>query len=168
MPRLARPPSRLPRPLSALLLLAALAALPACDAALTVRNAAPRVTWVAIQPPADDGAPARLTVWVSDLDGDPVDLALSVRGADGVDAEVPLAPGGHGASGLATREALGDPNGQPHLLLWDTSQAPAGPLVLTITPTDSVGDTGDAASTPPFTLDEGLPAPVALVPVAAP
>lgn len=167
MPRLTPLLSPLPRLAPALLTLLTLAAgwqLLGCDAALTVRNAAPRVTWLAVQPPASAQDPAEITVWVSDLDGDPVDVALTVRGADGVDAALALAPGGHGVAGLATREAVGDPNGQPHVLLWDTSQAPAGPLVLTITPTDSQGDAGDAASTPAFSLDAGLPEPVALTP----
>ena len=167
MPRLAARPLRPSRLVVTLTLLAAASSLPACDAALTVRNAAPRVTWVVVQPPAAE-EPAHLTVWVSDLDGDPVDLALTVRGADGADVALTLAPGGHGVIGLATREGLGDPNGQPHLVLWDTTQAPAGPLVLTITPTDAQGDAGATVATPPFTLDAGLPDPVTPAPLASP
>ena len=132
----------------------------ACPLQVDILNAAPRVTWVAVQPPVD--AIAEVTVWVSDQDGDPVDLEAGWM-SDGSSAATPLElePGGHGTVGLTTHEALFDPNGQPHLLLWDTTDAAASASVrLVFVPDDQESGRGWEARSPAFGLADGLPEPV--------
>ena len=128
---------------------------------MEILNAAPRVTWVAVQPPVDEIS--EVTVWISDLDGDPVDLDVSWTTGSGDPTPAKLAVGGHGTVGLTTHEALFDPNGQPHLLLWDTTAAAgAGSVQLVFRPDDLQIQGGLEARSPAFELATGLPDPVAV------
>ncbi|MGM0574494.1 MAG: hypothetical protein ACQEXJ_02000 [Myxococcota bacterium] len=149
--------------IGAVLAVAALLWLAACNEAIDVRNAGPRATWVAVQP-AEDGI-VELTLWVSDLDGDPVDVEAGWR-ADG-EAEVTplaLAPGSHGTAGLTTEQEIFDPAGQPHRLLWDVEGVPTDrDLRLIFVPDDREAGAGRTAESPPFRVDEGLPTPARLV-----
>ena len=141
------------------------AAGPACDSVITVEDAAPRVTWVAARPL--DAATTELTVWVSDVEGDAVDL--EVVWVDGAGAETPIAewPGSQGTIGLTTREALFDPAGQPHRILWDTT-AISGQGRLRFSPDDRPHDdargAGEVVETPSFDVATGLAEPSEVVP----
>ena len=128
----------------------------ACDSQLEVDNAAPRITWVAVQPPLDGDSVAEVTVWISDLEGDPVNLAVEVVRADGSSEELVLEPGSHGVVGLTTQEARFDPNGQPHLLLWNIEQLTGTEVQLSLSPDDKNGGVGDTVTTPMFKVDVGL------------
>jgi hypothetical protein len=140
--------------------------LAACDSQLEIDNAAPRITWVAVHPPLDGESIAEVTVWISDMEGDPVNLAIDVIREDGSTEELLLEPGGHGLVGLTTQESRFDPNGQPHLLLWDTAGLEGAMLQLGFSPDDNEGGTGDTVVTPMFEVDVGLyeAVPVELVP----
>lgn len=134
-----------------------------CDAEVEVTNAAPRVTWVAVQPPIGDDPIAQITVWVSDVEGDAVDLQQAQvlsGGAPLVDlaADGVLVAGSHGLTGLTTQSAIFDANGQPHLLLWDTTGLdPSASLQLRFKPDDRRADVpGPAVVSPVFVLSEGL------------
>jgi hypothetical protein len=161
--------------LAASALLLGIICAPGCDAAVEVSNAAPRITWVAVMPPlapnpSAPGAPnapiapiAEITVWVSDLEGDAVDLIeaqVLVGGAPLADlaAAGALVAGSHGLSGLTTQEASFDANGQPHLLLWDTTGVdPGASIQLRFKPDDRRADVpGPAVVSPVFVLSEGL------------
>lgn len=134
---------------------------PGCDTAITLSNAVPRVTWVAVEPLGD--STARITVWISDVEGDSVDLDVSWVGADGVATPITEEPGSYGTIGLPTREALFDPNGQPHQILWDTRDVPATGHLLMVPddqPTEAKEGAGTAVETPDFDLATGIPEPV--------
>jgi len=146
-----------------ILFAAAMASAAGCDLEVEIANAAPRVTWIAAQPAAD--GVVDLTVWVYDLDRDPVDLAVtwSLDGAS--QGKIVLAPGGHGTGGLTTDATdLGpdgrpDPDGQPHLVRWDLGDQVGdnASLQLTFVPDDGVAATGPSAVSPTFTAAGGLP-----------
>ena len=147
--------------LKALLALALFcSALAGCDAAVTLENAPPRVTWVAVQPPQD--GVSVLAIWLLDLEGDRVDLEMtwSGEGLDGDHAAVP-ASNGHGRVGLMTKQGRQALNGQAHELAWNVDDVPVDQQVrLSFTPTDHRGDTGETVITPAFILQDGLPEPV--------
>ena len=129
-----------------------------CDLKVTVLNGAPRLTWIAVQPASGDVA--EVTLWVSDVEGDPVDVDASWQ-AEGGETLTPIVmePGGHGLVGLTTHEALFDPNGQPHLILWDTTEV-SGLVRLVLIPDDRESGEGQEAHSPWFDLSTGLPDPV--------
>lgn len=130
-----------------------------CDLEVEVKNAAPRVTWVAVEPAS--GGIAEVTVWLSDREGDPVDLTASFE-LDGTDAgELALATGGHGLVGLTTHEARLDPNGQPHLVRWLVDGVSTSAAVrLVFAPADDEAGAGEVVATPTFTLSDGMSDPV--------
>jgi len=128
----------------------------ACDAELEIENAAPRITWIAVQPALAGESVAEVTVWISDLEGDPVNLAVDIVRDDGSLEELALEAGGHGLVGLTTQESRFDPNGQPHLLLWDTKDLVGSKVQLRLAPDDKNGGVGDTVSTPMFSVDVGL------------
>lgn len=138
-----------------LLLLAALLGSPvACNSVVEVENAAPRVTFFAAAPAAD--GVVELTVWISDQEGDPVDLEVFYA-IGGGDDETPIwAPGGHGTSGLTTEDARFEPEGQAHLLTWDVSDLDISQSVtFTFSPDDLI-DAGATVTTPSFVPADGL------------
>ncbi|MEZ4265005.1 MAG: hypothetical protein R3F39_01410 [Myxococcota bacterium] len=148
---------------SLLTLLVALATLAGCADKVTILNVVPRLTWVAVAPPVD--GVVEITVWVSDTDGDPVDVdarwAEDPKGAGVRGDSLRMAPGGHGLVGLTTEGGLFDPNGEAHVVRWDVSDVnPQGPIRLHFVPDDLDAGVGQAVRTPPFTLSEGIPAPV--------
>lgn len=148
---------------SLLTLLLTVVALAGCADKVTILNVVPRVTWVAVAP-AVDGV-AEITVWVSDADGEPVDLdarwATDPRGAGVRGDTLVMAPGGHGLVGLTTEEGLFDPNGAAHVVRWDVRDVdPTGPIRLHFIPDDLEAGPGPAVRTPPFTLSVGIPEPV--------
>ena len=134
----------------------------ACDSAPEFRNVQPRVTWVAVGPP-EQGV-ARITVWISDRDGDPVDLEVSWEAPGGSAQPITLGPGGHGVVGLTTDLAVFDPAGQPHEIMWDVTGVPEGAAQLRFVAED--GQTGRTAPvvSPVFLLPEGLSEAAALTP----
>ena len=95
-------------------------------------------------------------MWISDLEGDPVNLAVEVVREDGTSDELVLEPGSHGFVGLTTQESRFDPNGQPHLLLWNTEELAGSKVQLRLAPDDKNGGEGDTVSTPMFEVDVGL------------
>jgi len=131
-----------------------------CEATLEIDNAAPRVTFFAAAPASDDVVD--LTVWILDLDGEPVDLEVSYQ-ADGGGSETPIwAPGGHGINGLTTLDGLFEPEGQPHLLRWDVSGLdPSTSVRVTLVPDDLL-DRGETVTSPAFILADGLQGAVEL------
>lgn len=128
----------------------------ACDSEIETANSAPRVTWVAVQPPMDGDPVAEVTVWISDREGNPVNLTLELLLPDGETLEVALDSGGHGLVGLTTQEARFDPNGQPHLLRWDTSGLEGASVQLAFSPQDTKGGAGLRVVTPFFEVASGL------------
>lgn len=137
----------------------------ACDSMITVSNAAPSATWIAVQPSAD--GVAEITLWIRDLEGDPVDLDARWRLAsdDAEGTNLDLLPASHGTVGLTTDEARFESAGQPHLLLWDVTDVPAQESVeLVFVPDDKEGGIGAQVRTPAFSHAEGLPSPVILAP----
>ena len=148
------------RTLIVALFLALTLPLGACQSTIEIENAAPRVTFFAAAP-AVDGV-VDLTVWISDQDGDPVDLEVSWA----VDGQAPQAPvwaaGGHGVSGLTTEQGRFDPAGAPHLLRWDVGEVDASASVrFTFAPHDGE-DAGLEVVSPVFVPSEGLDPAVAL------
>ncbi len=139
----------------------ALGAFGGCDEELVLANALPRVTWVDVAP-AEDGV-AAITVWVRDLEGDPVSLDVTWSAPGGAPTPIAIAPGGHGLVGLTTLEGAGDPNGQPHLISWDVTAVPEGQVTLTFVADDSAAGRTRASSdvaattvsTPAFPLSTG-------------
>ena len=121
-----------------LLVFAVSVGLGACDDPAEIQNAAPRVTWVAVGTPTTSGTltVSEVTLWVSDLEGDSVDVTAEVVDSAGQATPMAMAPGGHGLSGLTTRDALLDDKGQPHLLLWDVTSI-SGSVKLRFTPDDT-------------------------------
>jgi hypothetical protein len=109
---------------------------------------------------------AEVTVWISDFDGDPVDLGVDVMIQDGETLALELEPASHGLIGLTTQESRFDPNGQPHLLLWDTSGLDGATVQLAFAPDDKDGGAGEVVVTPIFQVDLGLKeaVPVELAP----
>ncbi len=128
-----------------------------CDSAIDVDNATPRVTWLDVDPPPAGGGPdvARLTLWIADTEGDLVDLELTWEGE-----AIDQAPGGHGLEGLTTLEALNDPDGQPHEILWIVPSG-AGSGRLTCTPSDEEAGVGAQVQSPELDPSGGLEGPVA-------
>ncbi len=132
-----------------------------CDSVVDVSNSVPRVTWVAVSA-AVDGV-ADVTVWISDIEGDPVNLTLNWRSA-GEPSEgetIAQGDGGHGTTGLTTHLEIGDPNGQPHLITWDVSGI-SGQVELRLVPSDASG-AGAAVLSPAFDISVGIPEAQALV-----
>jgi len=126
----------------------------ACQSTIELENAAPRVTFFAAAP-AVDGV-VDLTVWISDLDGDPVDLEVSWA-VEGESPQVAAwAPGGHGTNGLTTEQGRFDPAGAAHLLRWDVSEMDASASVrFTFAPHDGE-DAGLEVVTPAFVPADGI------------
>ena len=147
-----------------LFILLSFASIQGCDAPVELYNAAPRVTWVQVEPTSE--GVAEITVWVFDVEGDPVDLDATWATPGGDQAALAMAPGGHGLVGLSTRGRQLDEtgkftaDGQPHLLLWDHAAAglPATATVeLHFTPSDKDDELGVSGTSPSFTLSDGLP-----------
>jgi len=138
---------------SVLALIAASA--PSCESIVEVDNSAPRVTWVAVAPPVD--GVADITVWISDIEGDPVSLELTWRSAGQSSAGTTIvqAPGGHGVVGLTTHLATQESNGQAHLIRWDVSEV-SGQVELRFLPRDAE-DAGVVVVSPAFDVVAGLP-----------
>ncbi len=126
-----------------------------CDTELEISNAVPRVTWVAVQPPIAGESLAEVTVWVYDVEGDPVDLSAHVL-VNGAEVPLVLESGSHGLVGLTTQAARFDANGQPHLLIWNVDGLSASEVQLRFAPNDRVGGQGKAVLTPPFEIEIGL------------
>lgn len=133
-----------------------------CDPAVIVENAPPRVTWLAVQP-AQDGVSV-LTVWILDLEGDPVDLEMTWAEEGEIDAQtMTFAEGGHGLVGLTTRDGRLHDNGQHHEFRWKVDDIPSDQQVqLTVAATDRHAGFGESVTSPAFTLAQGLPEPVSL------
>jgi hypothetical protein len=148
------------RTLNIALFLALVLPLGACESAVELENAAPRVTFFAAAP-AVDGV-VELTVWISDQDGDPVDLEVRWA-ADGATSQEPQwSPGGHGVNGLTTEQGRFDPAGAPHLLRWDVSEVESSASVrFTFAPHDGI-DPGLEATSPAFVPADGLDGAVAV------
>ncbi len=142
----------------------------ACDLHVELTNAPPVVTW-AHATPAADGI-VDVTLWVYDLEAQPVDLTLtwSLDGAD--QGAVSIASGGHGTLGLTTDQGgLGadgrpNPDGQSHLIRWaiPADLAGGGRLRLHVLADDRVSEPGPVVATPSqgFLASEGIAAPVRL------
>ncbi len=132
-----------------------------CDDPAELQNAAPRATWVAVGTPTTTGGTtlSEITLWVSDLEGDSVDVTVEVVDGSGNATALVMAPGGHGATGLTTRDALLDDKGQPHLLLWDVSGV-SGSVKLRFTPDDTRdGGLGASAESSSFNTSTGIASP---------
>jgi len=121
----------------------------ACSSEVLLKNARPRVTWVA-STYDDAGDRARLVVWIADVEGDPVDLDIELT-AGGRHA-IMLAPGAYPLSGRPTREYLNDPNGAPQEVLWALTDDLDGPTPLTIVVDDDPDD-DDVGDSYTVTLD---------------
>jgi hypothetical protein len=148
---------------SLITLLLTLATLAGCADKVRILNVVPRLTWVAVAP-AVDGV-VEITVWVSDADGDPVDVdarwASDPAPAGVLGETLVMAPGGHGLVGLTTEDGIFDPNGEVHVVRWDVSDVnPAGAIRLHFVPDDLDAGPGQAVRTPAFTLSAGIPEPV--------
>lgn len=147
-----------------LVVVAVLVCMAGCNLKVEIDNARPTVTWLSVPPATDDGV-IDLTVWVYDLERDPVDLTVTWLVGGESQGEIALAPGSHGTVGLATDDTdLGDsgrpnPDGQPHLVRWQLDDAidDATSLQLRFKPDDGVTSAGRTVYTPEFTADEGLP-----------
>ena len=154
-----------------IILLAVALRLTACGMQLELTNATPVATWTAVAPTVN--GIADVTVWLYDLERQPVDL-LVTWSVDGVDqGEITLAAGGHGLSGLTTDatqlgpEGRPEPDGQPHLLRWalPDTVGPDARLRLNFTVDDLESEVGTPVSTPEpgFTRSDGLQAVSRLV-----
>ncbi|MCB9729857.1 MAG: hypothetical protein H6744_15465 [Deltaproteobacteria bacterium] len=146
-------------------ILAVVALLGGCADKVKILNVVPRLTWVAVSPAAD--GVVEITLWVSDRDGDPVDVdgRWTAEPASPGDAGEPLvmAAGGHGLIGLTTDDGIFDPNGEAHLVRWDVSAVDAtGDIRLRFAPDDLEAGPGTPMRTPAFSLGVGLPEPVPL------
>ena len=136
-----------------------------CDLQVELTNAPPVATWVQASG-AVDGI-VDLTIWVYDLEQQPVDLEVtwSLDGAD--QGEIELAAGGHGLLGLTTTsEPLGSdgrpqPDGQPHLIRWvlPESVSEDARLQIHVLADDRESTAGASTSSPAegFTVADGLP-----------
>jgi hypothetical protein len=105
-----------------------------------------------------------LTVWISDREGDPVDLTVRWLEADQTATAseklvVISATYGHGTEGLTTQDAIFDPEGASHLLAWDVTDLESGQVKLRFVPRDLPGDAGETAESPAFDPKVGLEAP---------
>lgn len=147
------------RKLCSLALLVCLGA--SCDTSVEVANSAPRLTWISVAAPVD--GISDVTVWISDIEGDAVDVALTWRqaGAPTGGTEIAQGPGGHGLVGLATHLAIGDPTGQAHLIRWDTTGI-SGSVELRLAPNDQEAS-GVVALSPSFDVSTGIPEAVDLI-----
>ena len=142
----------------------------ACDLEVEFTNAPPAATWLQASE-ASDGI-VDVTVWVYDLEQEPVDLEMtwSLDGAE--QGAITLAPGGHGVLGLTTvdessgPEGRPDPDGQPHLIRWSLPDlvTEQSRLQLHIVADDRVSTVGPMTSTPAegFLPADGVPTVVAL------
>lgn len=140
--------------------------LAACEADIEITNAPPKVTWLAAEPEAD--GVVELTVWISDFEGDSVDLTVGyVSGEEVVDitlAGKDKGGAGHGLSGLTTHEARQDPNGQSHLIRWDVAGVPS-PVTLVFGGTDREAESrAQTVESESFDLSVGIPEPTRLTP----
>ena len=142
------------RTLNLALLLALMPLVVGCQSTIEIENAAPRVTFFAAAP-AVDGV-VDLTVWISDLDGDPVDLDVSWSVEGGAPQEAKWAPGGHGISGLTTEQGRFDSAGAPHLLRWDVSDVDAEASVRFVFAPHDGEDAGLEVETPAFVPADGV------------
>jgi hypothetical protein len=148
-------------------LLVAVTLFAGCAAKVRILNAVPRLTWVAVAPVVD--GVVEITLWVSDVDGDPVDVDarwdVDPRAAGALGEPLVMAPGGHGLVGLTTERGIFDANGEVHVVRWDVTGVTAGtPIRLHLLPDDLDAGPGQAVRTPPFTLTVGLPEPVPVEP----
>jgi hypothetical protein len=135
-----------------------------CDDAIDIENSAPRVTFVAVEPQGDDVA--TITLWVSDIEGDSVDVTAVWLDSAGAATPIIQAEGSYGLVGLPTRDALQDPTGQPHAILWDTTDVPATDVQLRFVPDDrpfesKKGEGAEGTSTA-FNKANGLTPPAEL------
>ncbi|MFO0749371.1 MAG: hypothetical protein U1F43_27445 [Myxococcota bacterium] len=110
----------------------------ACTNTITLENARPRVTWIAVAAP-EDGDVARVTLWIADIEGNAVDVTATWS-AGAESGDVVLAPGSYPLVGLPTREGVNDPNGVPHSILWDLSDVPDGAVELELEVDDTPHD----------------------------
>lgn len=135
-----------------------------CDLQVELTNAPPRVTWAHAEPAGD--ALIDLTLWVYDLEQNPVDLTLTWS-LDGIEqGPLSLASGGHGTLGLSTSQDVlevdgrPDPDGQPHLIRWalPAELSEGARLQVHALADDRVSEPGPMASTPSegFTASAGL------------
>lgn len=118
----------------------------ACDDGPDLSNRPPVVTQVALE--ALDEGRAALTLWVKDVEGDAVDVAITWS-AGGQSGPLVLAPGSAPLSGVPTELALGEALGQPHTVLWDLSGVPEGAATFVLTADDRphAGSDGDTYRT---------------------
>jgi hypothetical protein len=148
--------------------IAALGCLHGCDLEVEIDDAAPRVTWFSAHPAAN--GVIDVTVWVYDLERQPVDLTVTWTLDDTNQGDITHAAGGHGVLGLTTdgtdmgANGRPDPGGQPHLLRWalDSDLAADANLKLVFTPDDRVSLPGPTVYSPTFTPAAGLPTVTAL------
>ena len=155
--------------LSPLLFLPALLA-QACDLEVEFTNAPPVATWLQASE-ASDGI-VDVTVWVYDLEQEPVDLEMTWSLDGEEQGAITLAPGGHGVLGLTTvdestgSEGRPDPDGQPHLIRWSLPEqvTEQSRLQLHIVADDRVSTVGPmtSTSTEGFLPADGVPTVVAL------
>lgn len=140
-----------------LVLVAAATLVGACTDAVSLRNARPRITWLAIDPVAagdprcPDSVCAAVTFWVADAEGEAVDVTAEwVAGGDR--GALALAPGSHPLSAVPTRIGQADIRGVPHTIIWMLDEVPTGDVVLELSADDSPhkGDDGDVYATPPL------------------
>lgn len=130
----------------------ALLVLAACDPGATVLNVAPAVT--AVGPVTFEEGKVHIGVWLRDHERNSVDLTIKAE-LDGQTVELDDVE--VGLIGLTT---VRDAPGRHHSLSWTPAGASAtSTLRLSVVATDSEGDTGLVATTPEFTLSEGLDAP---------
>ena len=93
-----------------------------CDDTIDIANAAPRLTWVLVAP-VDEGQ-ATLHFWLSDLEGDSIDVVARWVARDGTDGPVAQVAPAFPWTGRVTRDALLDPNGQEQRIAWDLDALP--------------------------------------------
>lgn len=129
----------------------------ACNEPLLFDNVVPVVTGLGpVVPMGPDTA--RITLWVQDWEGDPVDLELVFVVPGQEPKPLVAVPGGHGDVGLTSAKEW---PGREHVFFWDTTGiAPSTKLRVRVTPDDLRAGAGDPLETTEFTLEVGLPAPV--------
>lgn len=101
-----------------------------CDENYHFDNALPYLTWVASSPVSEEEA--TLSLWIKDLEGDPVDLQITWK--DGADEKpIALLPGGSPLLGLPTRLGLNKDEGQLSQVSWDLRGLPQKELEFSFT-----------------------------------